>query len=119
MTVLVGIVAGAIVVSAFSTPTQVVKTEFSQFKTNSGWKCYRENVPYCDSESSCAGYGKVWINNDTYQVAFEVDKGSAGGSNTKWDLASSTALKGYNMRFYANNKYWYVNLYIPDAAWKY
>lgn len=119
MAVLLGITAGAIMLSAFTTPKQIKKTECSQFKMNSGWKCYRENVPYCDGESSCAGYGEVWINNDTYQVAFKVQSGSVLDHNTKYDLASSTALKGYNMRFYASNKYWYVNLYIPDAAWNY
>ena len=103
-----GIAASAMTLSAFTT---LNKTNITEEKE---WKKIRENVPYCDGNGSCEGYGSVWVNNDTYQVAFTIEGGS-----TKYDLAEYTSKEGYNMRFWYNNKYHYVNIYIPSAAFDY
>ena len=106
--------AGAMMLSSFTTPKQDSKAESSQIQMNdSPWKVFRENVPYCDGDNDvCKGKGKVWVNTDTYQVAFEPD------CCARTDLSEYTYKKGYNMRFWAdwNKCYYYVNIYIPAAA---
>lgn len=115
---LIGMIAGAMVFSSFKAPKQEKNTETTSIAMGDDWKVIRENVPYCDADANaCAGYGKVWINKDTYQVAFQVTSG-LGDTTTKFDLAEYTGKDGYNMRFYYKNKdkYYYVNLYIPSAV---
>ena len=111
-----GIAASAMTLSAFTTLNKTNITEEKEYTlaANDNWKKIRENVPYCDGDGSCEGYGSVWVNNDTYQVAFTIEGGS-----TKYDLAEYTSKEGYNMRFWYNNKYHYVNIYIPSAAFDY
>ena len=113
MTMLIGIVTGAMVLSSFTTPMQDAKTECLQTEVAAdSWKLFRENVPYCDAEhNNCEGYGQVWVNTDTYQVAFKLPRDA-----TKYDLSEYTQKDGYNMRFWWNNKYHYVNVYIPKSA---
>ncbi len=59
----------------------------------------------------CEGYGIVWVNTDTYQVAFSLSQ-----NGKKYDLSEYTDKKGYNMRFWYNSKYHYINVYIPNAV---
>jgi len=107
-------VAGAMMLSSFTTPKQNSKTKSSQIEMNGGWKIFRENVPYCDGDKGvCEGTGYVWVNTDTYQVAFSF---STTSNCTKYDLSEYTGKDGYNMRFWYNSKYHYVNIYIPAAA---
>ena len=103
--------------SAFTTPKQDAKAKCSVTETQE-WKVFREQVPYCDGDKGiCEGYGTVYINNDTYQVAF---KPCCSDCNcNKYDLAEYTKKDGYNMRFWYNSAYHYVNIYIPSAAWEY
>ena len=114
MAVLVGFTAGAMTLSAFTTPKQdaKTKTESSQTKMNDSWKKFREGVAYCDGDNgTCKGTGDVWVNTDTYQVQFRI--GSA-----RYDLTEYTGKDGYNMRFWhkTHECYYYVNIYIPAAA---
>lgn len=110
--VLVGMTAGAMMLSAFTSPKQDAKTECSQIQMNDDWKVFRENVAYCNGDTDmCEGRGKVWVNTDTYQVAFQPDV-----SSYKFDLTEYTKKDGYNMRFWWNDAYHYVNVYIPAAA---
>ena len=76
MAVLVGMMTGAMMLSAFTTPKQDVKAESSQIQMNdSPWKKVRESVAYCDGDTDqCVGYGNVWFNTDTYQVQIRFDK---------------------------------------------
>lgn len=112
MAVLVGMTAGAMMLSAFTTPKQDAKTEYSQIKMNDSWKKFREGVAYCDGDKgTCVGTGDVWVNTDTYQVQFRKN-------GNKYDLTEYTGKDGYNMRFWDGGaeKYYYVNIYIPAAA---
>lgn len=105
------LIANAMVLSSFVVPKQ----ENTQIKASGdNWKKFRENVPYCDADGkSCVGYGIVWVNTDTYQIAFSID-----GYSTKYDLSEYTGCDGYNMRFWhkGNSKYYYVNIFIPKSA---
>ncbi len=110
MSVLIGMMAGAMMLSAFTTPKQ----DCSQVEMNDGWKLFRENVPYCDGDKgTCEGYGYVYVNTDTYQVAFSLSRGS-----NKYDLSYYDKKDGYNMRFYYGGKYYYISIYIPDAVFR-
>ena len=115
--VLVGMTAGSMMLSAFTTPKQDAKTNCSQIQMNDdNWKLFREQVPYCDADKgTCKGYGEVWINTDTYQVVFKTCS-----SCKMRDLSEYTGKDGYNMRFWhdSDSKYYYVNIYIPAAAFK-
>jgi len=115
MAVLIGLTTGVMTLSAFTTPKHDAKTECSNTKMNDdNWKKFREKVPYCDGDKDmCMGYGTVWVNTDTYQVAFEDDK-----TSHKYDLSEYTKKEGYNMRFWrsSDSKYYYVNIYIPASA---
>lgn len=113
MVVLVGMTAGAMTLSAFTTPKQEAKTECSQNKMNAdNWKLFREGVAYCDGDTgTCVGTGDVWVNTETYQIRFRK-------SATNYDLTEYTGKDGYNMRFWDGGakKYYYVYIYIPAAA---
>ncbi len=117
MAVLIGMTAGTMMLSAFTTPKQDAQSECSQIKMNDdNWKVFREKVAYCDADTDmCKGYGTVYVNTDTYQVAIR-----PAGYNYpyKVDLGEYTGKEGYNMRFWheGDKKYYYVNIYIPAAA---
>ena len=115
MAVLIGMTVGAMTLSAFTTPKQDSRTEYSPTKMNDdNWKKFREGVAYCDGDKgTCMGTGDVWVNTETYQVQFR-----KGGK--KYDLTEYTGKDGYNMRFWdgGDSKYYYVNIYIPAAAFK-
>lgn len=103
---------GAMTLSAFTAPRNTASSEDEYILASNNWKLFRENVPYCDGDKGvCEGTGKVWVNTDTYQVAFSID-----GYSTKYDLSEYTGKDGYNMRFWYNNKYHYISVYIPNAA---
>lgn len=111
MAVIAVLTAGFITLSAFTT-SKTVNSQISIDDDN--WRVIRENVPYCDGDKGiCEGYGKVWVNRETYQIAFQINNG-----NTKFDLAEYKGKDGYNMRFWYNNAYHYVNIYIPRAAFE-
>ncbi|MCQ2306244.1 MAG: hypothetical protein MJ000_01600 [Bacteroidales bacterium] len=98
--------------SSFTTPKQDVKSECSQIKADDDWMLFRENVPYCDVDTqTCEGYGYVWVNKANYQIAFSITK-----TGKKYDLAEYTGKDGYNMRFWYNSKYHYVNIYVPSSV---
>lgn len=100
------------VLSSFVAPNQ--ECSLTEMNDNNNWKLFRENVPYCDGANDvCEGYGYVWVNTETYQIAFSVQK-----SGTKFDLSEYTDIKGYNMRFWMNYKYHYVNIFIPKSAFE-
>ena len=121
MAVMVGITVGAIIVSAFTTPKQIVKTEGSQFITNNDsgdWVTIRKDVAYCkvdgNGNGSCVGYGDVRVDDKYFQVQIHA-------SNGGWyDLTEYTYIKGYNMRFWydAKKEYYYVNITIPSSYYK-
>lgn len=113
-TMIVVMVFGAMVFSAFTKPNH--DTQLACINTgmndNNNWKLFRENVAYCDGEKDvCSGTGYVWINTDTYQIAFSFSRGS---SSTKYDLTQTSKKEGYNMRFWYNNRYWYVYINVPE-----
>lgn len=114
---LIVMAVGAMMLSAFATPKQDAKAESRQIQMNDdNWKVFREKVAYCDADTDqCKGYGTVYVNTDTYQVAIRPQ-----GYNYpyKIDLGEYTAKEGYNMRFWheGDRKYYYVNLFIPAAA---
>lgn len=106
-------IIAAMTLSAFTTynNSTVAENEYT-LAANDGWKLFRENVPYCDGDKDmCEGYGIVWVNTDTYQVAFSLSQ-----NGKKYDLSEYTDKKGYNMRFWYNSKYHYINVYIPNAV---
>ena len=109
--VLAVIVVGAMTLSAFTSFRKTTSVEKEYSLASDDWKLFRENVPYCDGGEKCMGYGKVWVNTDTYQIAF-----SRNGYAEKYDLAEYTKKEGYNMRFWWNNAYYYVNIYVPRSA---
>lgn len=115
MSMIAVMAAGAMALSAFTTS----KHDATQVGMNAddNWKVFREKVPYCDGDKDvCMGYGKVWVNTETYQVAFEPDCCS------RRDLSEYTGKTGYNMRFWADfanpECYYYVNIYIPRSAFE-
>ena len=112
MTLFACAVVGAMTLSAFTS----TKQNASQIENGADyWKVFREKVPYCDADKDiCMGYGKVWVNTDTYQVAFEPE------CCKRTDLSEYTEKKGYNMRFWLDSKktYYYVNIYIPRSAFE-
>ena len=100
--------------SSFVAPKQ----ECSQIEMNANdnWKLFREKVPYCDvDKKTCVGYGKVWVNTETYQIAFQID-----GTSTKYDLSEYTGYDGYNMRFWykTSSKYYYVSIFVPKSVFE-
>ena len=106
--------ASVIALSSFVAPKQ----EYSQTEMNANdkWKVFREKVPYCDVEKkTCKGYGKVWVNTETFQIAFQME-----GNGTKYDLSEYTGCDGYNMRFWYDgaSKYYYVNIYVPKSVFE-
>ena len=110
MVMLVVMAAGAMMLSAFTTPKQAVKVECSVTEMNGeNWVVARQNVPYCTEDDRCAGYGTLWYNEDNGQFAFS--KGSSS-TNTKYALAYSTKVDGYNYRFWNSNDgcYYYINI---------
>ena len=107
--VLTVIVVGAMTLSSFTSLSKTISTEKEYSLASDDWKLFREHVPYCDGGEKCMGYGTVWVNTDTYQVAFSV-----GGN--MYDLAEYTKKDGYNMRFWYNDQYCYVNIYVPRSA---
>lgn len=116
LVIFTGMIASVMVFSSFNLPKEETSTEYLQSKmaTNDAWKLFRENVPYCDAEhDKCEGYGKVWVNTDTYQVAFQPD-----GYQTKYDLSEYTKKEGYNMRFWWSNSFHYVNIYVPKSVFE-
>ena len=108
-----GIISGTMVFSSFTTPKHVCS--LIEMNANN-WKKFREKVPYCDAEHDvCMGYGTVWVNTETYQIAFEDDK-----TSDKYDLSEYNGKKGYNMRFWRgwDKAYYYVNIYVPKSAFE-
>lgn len=110
-TLLVAIIASAMVFSSFKAPKE--NTTISKIEMNaSTWKKFREGVAYCDGDKgTCMGTGDVWVNTDTYQIQFRIGNG-------KYDLTEYTGKDGYNMRFWHSgaDKYYYVNIFIPRSA---
>jgi hypothetical protein len=113
MAVLAVIVVGAMTLSAFTSLGNATSTEKEYSLASSDWKLFRENVPYCDGGEKCMGYGKVWVNTDTYQVAFDAEN-TCG----KTDLSEYTGKDGYNMRFWncSLKQFCYVNIFVPRSA---
>ena len=113
MVMIAVLAVGAMMLSAFTNAKQNAKFECAQtVMDDDDWIIIRENVPYCDADKDvCEGYGIVWGNTETYQVAF-----SMGKATTKYDLSEYTKKEGYNMRFWHDSKYYYVNIYIPRNA---
>lgn len=111
-TLFIGMIAGAMVFSSFKAPKEEKSTNAAQIQMNDSWKKFREGVAYCDGEKdACMGRGDVWVNTDTYQVVIRI-------GNVNYDLSEYTGKRGYNMRFWfsPNEVYYYVNIYIPAAA---
>lgn len=119
-TVLIGLIAGAMVLSAFTTSKQAEKNKGLQteVKDCDPWKLFRENVAYCDGDQDvCAGTnGYIWVNTETYQAAISIGCSTCGC--TRYDLTQSDKKEGYNMRFWKNNKWWYVYINIPRSAYR-
>ena len=93
------------VLSSFTTTKQNAKIELS---TDDEWTCIRDNVPYCDADKDmCSGYGYVWRNADTKQLAFTFKKETKA---TKYNLSRYRG-QNYNYRFwyYQDSKYYYVS----------
>lgn len=118
MTLIAGVVAGAMTLSAFTTTKNNEKSADAKITVNDNdaWKLFRENVAYCDGDKDmCEGTGYVWVNTDTYQAAFSFTKGG-----TKYDLTQSSKKEGYNMRFWYGDKkkYYYIYINIPQSAYR-
>lgn len=101
---------GALALSAFTTPKQMEKAEYSQIGANNDeWTIIRENVDYCakDKEGnwSCLGRGNVRAN-EKLQMQIH------GGSGNWYDLTLYDGEKGYNMRFWHGGKKIYCYVYI-------
>ena len=111
MAVLAVIVVGAMTLSAFTSLGNATSTEKEYSLASDDWKLFRENVPFCDGAEKCMGYGYVWVNTDTYQIAFSIQR-----SSKKYDLSEYTKKEGYNMRFWYEDKYCYVNIFVPRSA---
>lgn len=111
MAVLVGMMTGAMMLSAFTTPKQDVKAESSQIQMNDDpWQLYRENVAYCDGDTDrCMGSGNVYVNTDTHQIRFRMWDGR---KYYLYDLTEYTGKAGYNYRFWADGKECYYYVYL-------
>ena len=107
MAVLVGMMTGAMMLSAFTTPKQDVKAESSQIQMNDDpWQLYRENVAYCNGDTDrCMGSGDVYVNTDTHQIQFRI-------GTAKYDLTEYTGKAGYNYRFWHDMKVCYYYVYL-------
>lgn len=116
MTVLVGMTAGAMMLSSFATPKQDAKAESSQIQMNNdNWKVARQNVAYCDGDTDqCKGTGDVWVNTDTSQAKIVLDIRFTPPAGGGYDLTEYTRKEGYNYRFWhtKDNKYYYVYINI-------
>lgn len=116
MAVLVGMMTGAMMLSAFTTPKQDVKAESSQIQMNDDpWQLYRENVAYCNGDTDrCMGSGDVWVNTDTSQAKIALSKKNTPPKGGGYDLTEYTRKEGYNYRFWhtGDNKYYYVYINI-------
>lgn len=111
--VLLGMMAGAMMLSAFTTPKQDAKAECSQSEMGDPWKLMREGVAFCDGDNgTCLGTGDIYVNEDTYQVRITIKSypGSNSCYNKTYDLTDYTGKDGYNMRFWCGctSKYCYV-----------
>ena len=107
--VLIGMMVGAMMLSAFTTPKQDAKAECSKIE-NDDWVKMREGVAYCDGDNgTCLGTGDIYVNEDTYQVRIQIKTPSSYSGN-KYDLTDYTGKDGYNMRFWHSGlkKYCYV-----------
>ncbi len=112
----VAMTIGVMTLNAFTVFGKSIVSEYEYtLAANDGWKVIRENVPYCDGDNTCMGTGKVWVNTETYQVAFQADSYPGCG---KMDMGEYTGKDGYNMRFWhcSLKKYCYVNIFIPSAV---
>ena len=109
MAVLVGMMTGAMMLSAFTTPKQDVKAESSQIQMNDDpWQLYRENVAYCDGDTDqCIGKGNVYVNTDTYQIQIQL-----WDNRKKYDLTEYTGKAGYNYRFWHSGVKCYYYVYL-------
>ena len=108
--VVLAVMAGSMVMlSAYTTPIQVAKSEASVKRMNAdNWELVRENVPYCDGEKDmCVGYGFVWHNTETEQYAF-----SKSRTSTKYNISFYSNKEGYNARFWSgsDSKYYYISI---------
>lgn len=108
MAVLVGMMTGAMMLSAFTTPKQDVKAESSQIQMNDDpWQLYRENVAYCDGDTDqCKGKGDVYVNTDTFQIQIRL------GVYGTYDLTEYTGKAGYNYRFWHSGVKCYYYVYL-------
>lgn len=118
MTLIAGVVAGSMTLSAFTTTKNNEKSADAKITVNDNdaWKLFREGVAYCDGDKDmCEGTGYVWVNTDTYQAAFSFSEGA-----TKLDLTQSSKKEGYNMRFWHGDekKYYYIYINIPQSAYR-
>ena len=114
LVIFVGMLTSVMVLSSFVSPKQ--ECSQTEMNANGNWKRFREKVPYCDAEhKTCKGYGTVWVNTETYQIAFEDDK-----TADKYDLSEYTGYEGYNMRFWrsSDKSYYYVSIYVPKSAFE-
>jgi len=119
ITLIAGIVAGTMTLSAFTTAKHNERCANTKITVNNddAWKLFREGVSYCDGDTDvCMGTGYVWVNTDTYQTAFSYTK----TTDYKYDLTQSSKKDGYNMRFWDDNKqkYYYIYINIPESAYR-
>ena len=100
-TLIIGMVAGAMMLSAFTTPKQEANAKCSVTE-NQEWQVLKYNVAFCSSDSSCEGYGSICKNTRTGQLGFKISsmKGGDNVPDAYIDLTPSSALDGYNYRFY-------------------
>ena len=114
LVIFVSMLTSIVVFSSFVVPKQ--ERSKIEMNANDKWKLFREKVPYCDvGEKKCVGYGKVWVNTETYQIAFQID-----GQTTRYDLSEYTGYDGYNMRFWYEytKQYYYVSIYVPRSVFE-
>lgn len=117
MTLIAGVVAGSMTLSAFTTAKHNERCANTKITVNNddAWKLFKEGVSYCDGDKDvCMGTGCVWVNTD-YQTAFSYNK-----TGPKYDLTQSSKKDGYNMRFWDNHKdkYFYIYINIPESAYR-
>lgn len=114
MAVLVGMTAGAMMLSSFATPKQDASPESSQLQMNDdAWKLVRSDVAYCDGDTDqCKGTGDVWVNTDTHQAKIQLDIRLTPKSGGGYDLTKYTGKQGYNYRFWHSEKNCYYYVYI-------
>ena len=115
MVMLVVMLAGAMMLSSFTTSKQDAKAESSQIQMNdSPWKLFHSGVAYCDGDTNrCMGTGNVWVNTDNYQVKIvERDSSCTPPKGCGYDLTEYSGKDGYNYRFWHTKDQTYYYVYI-------